>query len=105
LNSRNVGSKWVGRWSTSEASNICQALPDGTRLALASADRTVRVWHVNNGYEVAKLVRHGGAVRSCAWSPDGTRIASASDDTTVRVWDINSGREVGAYTRPLLGST
>jgi hypothetical protein len=26
------------------ASNICQALPDGTRLALASADSTVRVW-------------------------------------------------------------
>jgi len=65
----------------------CAWSPDGTHIALASADRTVYVWDVSTGREVVKLKGHGGAVRSCAWSPDGTRLASASDDKTVRVWD------------------
>jgi WD40 repeat protein len=69
--------------------------PDGTRLACASEDKTVRVWDVSTRREVAKLEGHDDCVFSCAWSLDGTRLASASADTTVRVWDVNTWREVG----------
>jgi WD40 repeat protein len=58
--------------------------PDGTRIASASDDGTVRVWDVGGGRVVAKLQGHGGPdVTSCAWCPDG---ASTSYDMPVRVW-------------------
>jgi WD40 repeat protein len=71
----------------------CGWSPNGTCLAIASNDRTVRVWHVNTG-EVAKLEGHGDHVWSCSWCPDGARLASASSDKTVRVWNVDTEREV-----------
>jgi hypothetical protein len=68
--------------------------PDGTRLASASWDRTVRVWDVGSGQAVLTLEGHTDALTGVAWSPGGTRLASASEDQTVRVWDARSGREL-----------
>jgi hypothetical protein len=67
--------------------------PDGTHLASASGDQTVKVWDARTGQQVVTLKGHAGAVRGVSWSPDGTRLASASDDGTVKVWDGWAGRE------------
>jgi WD40 repeat protein len=61
--------------------------PDGTKLASASEDNTVRVWDAHTGSQLAQLQGHSYDVTSVNWSPDGTKLASASDDKTVRVWD------------------
>ncbi|GAA0593826.1 NACHT and WD repeat domain-containing protein [Actinomadura livida] len=66
--------------------------PDGSRLATASADHSVRVWE--DGAEVAVLRGHEAMVSAVAWSPDGSRLASASDDGTVRIWDVASRARV-----------
>jgi WD40 repeat protein len=61
--------------------------PDGTRVATASNDDTVRIWDAATGEPQATLEGHNDRVRSVAWSPDGTRLATASDDGMVRIWD------------------
>ena len=65
---------------------------DGTRIASASEDETVRLWGVAPGQlRGATLARHEQPVVDVAFSPDGKRIASASMDKTPRLWDAVSG--------------
>jgi WD40 repeat protein len=73
--------------------NGCAVSPDGTLIASASADGTVKVWDVAAGNERLTLVGHAQAVENCAFSPDGTLIASASADRTIKLWDSQSGAE------------
>jgi hypothetical protein len=68
--------------------------PDGSRIASASKDQTLRVWDAATGQEVRTLTGHSGTVQCVAFSPDGTRIASASEDSFVKVWDAATGEEV-----------
>ncbi len=48
--------------------------PDGTRLATACDDGTVRLWDVATFGEVAELRGHGQYVRAVAFSPGGDRL-------------------------------
>jgi WD40 repeat protein len=75
--------------------------PDGSRLASASEDQTVKVWDARSGAEVLCLRGHTERVFSVTFSPDGTRLASASWDGTVKVWDARTG----ALLRNLSGHT
>jgi WD40 repeat protein/tRNA A-37 threonylcarbamoyl transferase component Bud32 len=68
--------------------------PDGRRLASASSDGTVKVWHVPGGKLGVTFARHGDSVHGVAFSPDGKRLASAGHDRTVRLWDSDTGGEL-----------
>ncbi|KAI3281193.1 hypothetical protein DTO002I6_9925 [Penicillium roqueforti] len=65
---------------------------DGTRLASASYDHTVRIWNPVTGQCASTLKGHIGSVNSIAWSPDGSQLASASDDKIIRNWDPATGQ-------------
>jgi WD40 repeat protein len=71
---------------------------DGTRLASAASDWTVKVWDTATGAELATLRGHTGVVASVAFSPDGQRIASASWDHTVKIWHATTGQEILTLT-------
>ncbi len=61
--------------------------PDGTRLASAGTDGTVRVWDVPNGKLLTTLRGHLSEVFSLDFSQDGQTIVSGSKDGAVLVWN------------------
>ncbi|MGC9504553.1 AAA family ATPase [Baaleninema sp.] len=69
---------------------------DGSFIATASWDDTVRLWH-GNGELMAVLAGHEKPVNSVSISPDGTLIASGSSDGTVKLWN-RDGRLVNTLT-------
>jgi WD40 repeat protein len=60
---------------------------DGTRLASAGTDGTVRLWGAAAGMEALALTGHEGIVETVRFSPDGRRLASVRHDGTMRIWD------------------
>ena len=77
--------------------------PDGTRLASASEDQTVRVWDATTGQPVGRPSR--GTRRRCrAWpsAPTARAWPRPARTRTVRVWDATTGQPVG---QPLKGHT
>jgi molecular chaperone DnaK len=77
--------------------------PDGTTLASAGLDLTIRLWDTATGQQRGEPVTgHTNEVASVSFSPDGTTLASASDDGTIRIWDTATGRQRG---EPVTGHT
>ena len=66
--------------------------PDGTWLASAGDDDTVRIWDPHTGQTRHTLTGHTDAVQALAVAPDGSWLASAGDDGTVRIWDPHTGQ-------------
>ncbi len=62
---------------------------DGSLLAGAGFDGTVRLWDRPGGQISAVLRVRAGRVRAVAFSPDPRLVASAGSDKTVRVWDLD----------------
>lgn len=68
--------------------------PDGSRIAAASADSTLRILDARTGEQILALQGHSDGVNSVAYSHDGARIVTASEDCTLRVWDALSGNHL-----------
>ena len=62
--------------------------PDGTKLASASGDFTVKLWEIETGKLIETLTGHLGEVRTVAFSPNGQILASAGDDWEIKLWQI-----------------
>ncbi len=62
--------------------------PDGTTLASASWDHTVRLWPLAGG-AARVLEGHTQNVNGVAFAPDGRTLVSVSYDQSVRIWPID----------------
>jgi len=64
--------------------------PDGTKIASASFDKSVRIWNGRTGKYLATLRGHVGAVYQCHWSADSRYLVSGSKDSTVKIWKMRT---------------
>jgi WD40 repeat protein/tetratricopeptide (TPR) repeat protein len=72
--------------------NAVAISPNGTLLASAGNDRTVRLWDLAKGQPHGPpLEGHQDAAFAIALSPDGKQLASAGWDGAIKFWDLRMG--------------
>jgi WD40 repeat protein len=70
--------------------------PDGSTLASAGGDGTVRLWAASTGrLRGAPLEGHTDEVNGVAISNDDDIVASAGKDGTLRFWNLEDGHPLG----------
>lgn len=63
-------------------------------LASSSYDGTARIWDINTGEVLTKLVGHSAEINDVVFQPNDKLIATSSADKTVRIWRVDSGEPV-----------
>jgi WD40 repeat protein/tRNA A-37 threonylcarbamoyl transferase component Bud32 len=73
--------------------------PDGTLLAVACEDYSIRLFDTAALQEVAVLPGHQQGVVNVAFSPDGRTLASCGGGGIVKLWSVSARREVATVIR------
>ena len=71
--------------------------PDGTLLASASADKTIKLWSITTGSQVRTLTGHRDRVTALSFRHDG-KLASGSADKTIKLWNVSTGSQIRTLT-------
>lgn len=72
--------------------------PNGKILAVGCRDKTIRLWDLEQGRELRRLVGHESAPLSLAFSPDNKRVISTSQfaypHAPIRIWSVATGEQL-----------
>src|SRR5699024_3060658 len=72
---------------------------EGTLVATAHQDSTVRLWDLAGMPSLGVLSRHHGALHAVTFTAAGPRVAAAHQYSTVRVWDLAGMRSLRVLSR------
>jgi small GTP-binding protein len=70
------------KWITSVAVSS-----DGGLVATCSDDKTVKLWSMDTGANLATLKGHSKEINYVSFTTDGNSIIFSSNDKTIRIWD------------------
>ncbi len=76
------------------------AAPDRKRVAVAGADRAIRIIEVDTGKAGPAMTAHAGPIRVIDFDGSGKQVISASDDGTAMVSTVADGKPVLTMTDP-----
>ncbi|MCT7975118.1 WD40 repeat domain-containing protein [Laspinema olomoucense] len=82
----------------SNSVNAVAITPDGKRAVSASLDKTLKLWDLATGEELATFSGHSNWVEAVTITPDGKQAVSASRDNTLKLWNLPRGEEVATLT-------
>jgi len=72
--------------------------PDGSRIASAYNDGSIRIWDATTNQVLLELQTDKSRGVTITWSPDSTRLASASGESgLIRIWDTTNGQQITEF--------
>lgn len=78
--------------------------PDNESLISAGEDKTIYIWDVVRGGELAKINRHSSSIKALTLSPNGSFIASGDTHGIIKIWNLKTKQEIhniNAHSRPV----
>jgi WD40 repeat protein len=72
--------------------------PNGEFFVSGSDDKTLQIWHYDDGIPVAVGRGHSGKVRSCKISPDMSTMVSVGSSGEMIFWEMPTVRQLRAVT-------
>jgi choice-of-anchor C domain-containing protein len=97
---------WNGEMPLDPPANAFALAPDGSTLAVARQDGTVRLLEFATGRVKQILQGHGTPVLHIAFSDQAKVVATISADRTARLWEVSTGRPLHVFEKfdPACGS-
>jgi polar amino acid transport system permease protein len=66
--------------------------PDGSRLAAAAQDGSIRVWNTQSNWKMQTLTGHSGPVVRVFYGYTAVTLISVGQDGTIRTWNVIDGQ-------------
>lgn len=66
----------------------CISLLKNNKLASGSTDKTIKIWDLKKGQEIATLKGHNDTVQDLCVTDD--KLISGSSDETIKIWNLGN---------------